>query len=165
MATDFTISEKVHEAIERFTEICEKKPYRIHMNANTVDKLYKEAEQIVVMPRKGVPMFEGIQVEIDNNLADHDDNYAANKGVPCLIVSDKAFEEDAGKCCGICKYYAELRKNFTTGKGFEESHCCTALENYIVECKETDVCEMFAERPKIPKTPKITEWDGDKVWE
>lgn len=71
------------------------------------------------------------------------------------------------ECCGRCKYYAELRKNFVRGRGWEDSHCCVALarENYIIECKETDMCEMFAEKREVPSAPKLTEWEGDKVWE
>lgn len=48
------------------------------------------------------------------------------------------------ECCGECKFYAELCKNFKQGVGYEYSHCCVALKDYIVECNYGDMCEMFS---------------------
>lgn len=49
--------------------------------------------------------------------------------------------------CKNCKYITMLKHNFTVGKGFEESFCCTIFANeedgFVIEVELNDMCEMY----------------------
>lgn len=55
--------------------------------------------------------------------------------------------------CEYCKFFHRLKHNFERGKGFEESHCCTAwielepiLDSWVQEVTANEMCELFTAR-------------------